>query len=46
MQGIGLHEVHAFKFLSEDDALLQGLAGKAFSANIALAFLVANLLVC
>ena len=45
MQGICRDEVNAFKLLSEDDSLLKGLAENAFSANIALAFLVASLVV-
>ena len=44
VQCICPHEVNAFKFRSEDDALLQGLAGNVLSANITLTFLVASFL--
>ena len=44
LQGIGGPEAEAFNLLIEDDALLRGLAGNAFCANITCAFLVASLL--
>ena len=44
VQGIGPNEVNAFHLDKEEDSLQRVLAGNAFSANIALVFLVASLL--